>query len=172
MDFFELIKARRSVRIFTPAPVETDELNAILEAARIAPSAGNLQAYEIYLVQDEQQRQALVKAASGQEFISQAPVVLGFCANPGRAAVKYGKRGEQLYAVQDATIACTFAMLAATALGLASVWVGAFKVQAVRLVLQRLRTICRWRCCPSATPGSSRPPGGAEVWIIWCIKWE
>jgi nitroreductase len=160
MDFFELIQARRSVRVFTPKPVEASHLKAILEAAQSAPSAGNLQAYEIYLVQEEKQRQALVKAASGQEFISQAPVVLGFCANPGRAAVRYGKRGEQLYAVQDATIACTYAMLAATALGLASVWVGAFNVQAVRRALQAREEYLPVALLPVGYAGEQPPPRG------------
>jgi site-specific recombinase XerC len=43
-----------------------------------------------------------------------------------RSAAKYRERGARLYAIQDATIACAFAMLAATALGLGTVWVGAF----------------------------------------------
>ncbi len=65
----------------------------------------------------------------------EAPVVLVFCAHPARSSPKYAARGEQLYSVQDATIACTYAMLAATALGLASVWVGAFEDQAVSAAL-------------------------------------
>ena len=60
-----------------------------------------------------------------------APVVLAFCAHPRRSAAKYGRRGEELYCVQDATIACAYAQLAATALGLGSVWVGAFDTDAV-----------------------------------------
>jgi nitroreductase len=49
--------------------------------------------------------------------------------------VRYTERGETLYCVQDATIACTYAMLAATALGLGSVWVGAFDEEAVHKVI-------------------------------------
>lgn len=132
MDFFELIRARRSVRAYSPAPVEDDKLQAILTAANLAPSAGNLQAYEIYLVRDRQVRLALARAALEQWFISEAPLALVFCANPERSASRYGRRGVRLYALQDATIACTFAMLAVTALGLATVWVGAFDDEAVR----------------------------------------
>jgi len=62
-------------------------------------------------------------------------VALVFCTHAARAG-RYGKRGELLYAIQDATIACTFAMLAATALGLATVWVGAFDAGEVRRVIQ------------------------------------
>ena len=59
-------------------------------------------------------------------------MALVFCANPARTVRRYGKRGTSLYCIQDATIACTHAQLAATALGLASVWVGAFDDDAVR----------------------------------------
>ncbi len=65
----------------------------------------------------------------------QAPLVLVFCAHPARSAKKYGQRGATLYGVQDATIACAYAQLAATALGLASVWVGAFDDEAVRAAI-------------------------------------
>jgi nitroreductase len=54
---------------------------------------------------------------------------------PSAAAAKYQERGARLYAIQDATIACAFAMLAATALGLGTVWVGAFDDAAVQRVL-------------------------------------
>jgi nitroreductase len=60
-----------------------------------------------------------------QRFLAQAPVVLLYAANATRGA-KYGERGAQLYCVQDATIAAAYTQLAATALGLATCWVGAF----------------------------------------------
>jgi nitroreductase len=135
MEFFDVLKQRHSIRAFQPIPIEADKLNQLLQAINRAPSAGNRQAYEVYLVQDTAHKNALVSAANGQEFLAQAPVVLVFCTHPALNAERYGKRGEKLYAVQDATIACTFAMLAATALGLSSVWVGAFNDEAVSQVL-------------------------------------
>lgn len=132
MDFFELIRRRRSIRVYSQALVEPEKVQAVLEAARQAPSAGNLQAYEIYLVRDRDVRLALARAALEQWFISEAPLALVFCTHGQRAASRYGRRGVQLYALQDATIACTYAMLAATALGLGTVWVGAFDEEAVR----------------------------------------
>lgn len=126
MEFLNVVHERRSTRVFTDQPVEQDKLERILEATKAAPSAGNMQAYEIYLVRDADTRQALAKAAYDQEFIFQAPIVLVFCTNPDRNRARYGQRGERLYAVQDATIACTIAMLAARDVDLGSVWVGAF----------------------------------------------
>jgi nitroreductase len=132
MDFFQIIEARHAARSFKATPVEEQKIRRILEAANRAPSAGNLQGYEMYLVRKLEQRQSLVKAAGDQEFLAEAPLVLIFCSNPALSAEQYKKRGIELYSVQDATIACTFAMLAAANLGLSTVWVGAFDENAVR----------------------------------------
>lgn len=135
MDFFEVVRTRRSIRVFDGRPVEEEKLHAILEAANAAPSAGNLQAYEIFLVKDPMARGRLASALAQMEFFSVVPLVLVFCANPGRNAARYARRGETLYALQDATIACAHAMLAATALGLGCVWVGAFSEREVSAAL-------------------------------------
>jgi nitroreductase len=131
MDFFKIVEDRRSMRKYAEKPVEEEKLHKILETANRAPSAGNLQGYEIYVVRKLEQRQALVKAAWDQEFLAEAPVILIFCANPQRSAEGYGERGLSLYSIQDATIACTYAQLAAKAQGLDSVWVGAFDEKGV-----------------------------------------
>jgi nitroreductase len=130
MDFFEIVKTRRSVRVFTSQPVEDGRIERILRTVNSAPSGGNLQAYEVFVATDAERKRALAEAAFGQDFVRTAPFVLVFCAHPARAR-KYGQRGERLYSVQDATIACTYAMLAAEAEGLATVWVGAFRDEEV-----------------------------------------
>ncbi len=126
MEFFETIIKRRSVRAFKSEPVEEWKINRLLEAANLAPSAGDLQAYEIVVVRDRERKRRLCEAALGQDFIEEAPVVFVFLSNPRRSARRYGKRGIELYCIQDATIAAAYLQLAATALGLGSVWVGAF----------------------------------------------
>lgn len=135
MDFFELIKGRHSIRSFSNQPVSAQDLQSILESINRAPSAGNRQAFEVYLIREAGDRAALVAAGNDQEFLAQAPVVLVFCTHPALNAERYGQRGDRLYTIQDASIACTFAMLAAAALGLSTVWVGAFNEQAVRKVI-------------------------------------
>jgi len=135
MDFFAVLQERHSVRAFAERPVEPEKLQAVLEAANRAPSAGNLQAYEIYVVTRPAVLKALMRAAFEQKFVAQAPVVLVFCAHPARSASSYGERGATLYSLQDATIACAYAQLAATAVGLGSVWVGAFDEDAMRKAL-------------------------------------
>jgi len=131
MEFFAALKARHSIRAYTDTPVEAEKIEQILKAVNQAPSAGNLQAFEVYLVTCADQRKQLAAAAFGQDFLAQAPVVLIFCTHAARSEKKYGKRGIELYCLQDATIACTYAMLAATALRLSTVWVGAFNEEAV-----------------------------------------
>jgi nitroreductase len=96
MDFFKLVDDRRSMRKYAGTAVEKDKLHKILATANKAPSAGNLQAYEIYVVQNLEDRQALVKASWDQAFLAEAPVVLIFCAHPARNEEKYGERGTGL----------------------------------------------------------------------------
>lgn len=139
MEVFEAFEKRHSIRAYSSKEIPDDVLRRILEAANSAPSAGNLQAYEIVVVKDPKRKQQLAQAAYGQTFIAQAPVVLVFVQNPRRSSIRYGQRGATLYSLQDATIACTFAHLAATALGLGSCWVGAFDDDAVAKVINAPR---------------------------------
>jgi nitroreductase len=129
MEFFQVVHKRQSVRAYTAQAIEPDKVQAILDAANRAPSAGNRQAYEIFAVTS---REVLRALASGRAYFDVIPLALVFCAHPARSAEKFGERGARLYCVQDATIACTYAMLAATALGLSSVWIGRFDEQEVR----------------------------------------
>jgi nitroreductase len=131
MEFFAVLENRRSVRAYSRTPPVAAQIDRILGAARSAPSAGNLQAYLIVLVQDPKMRAALADAALGQTFIADAPTVMVFFADPARSGAKYHERGRKLFSIQDATIAAVYAQLAASALGLASCWVGAFDDDAV-----------------------------------------
>jgi len=135
-DFFETVRHRHSVRKFRDdLPVEREKLHAILEMACAGPSAGDLQSYRIVVVSDREKREALGAAARNQHFVTEAPVALVFCADRRRAAERYGTRGHDLFAVQDATIAATYAQLAAVAAGLGSTWVGAFDDAALQELL-------------------------------------
>jgi len=120
------ILARRSVRDFMPDEIPEEHLNLMLEAMRWAPSAGNLQPWRFYVVKDREKRRELARAALGQDFIADAPVAIVVCAVPEESSWRYGKRGSQLYCIQDTACAVMNLMLSATALGYGSVWVGAF----------------------------------------------
>jgi nitroreductase len=131
MSFFDLITSRHSVREFRAEPVSDRTIERVVDAANRAPSAGDLQAYEVVVVRSASRRRLLARAAFEQRFVADAPVVLVFLTHPARNAERYGERGARLYSLQDATIAAAHAQLAVHALGLGSVWVGAFDDAAV-----------------------------------------
>jgi len=148
MEFYEALKARRSVRRFSSRAVEEEKLKRLCEAVISAPSAYNLQSYQVFIVKDRERKYAISRSAfdqnfTKQNFIAEAPVLLVFCADPNRCGSRYGERGSTLYCVQDASIAATFAMLAAVDLGLSTVWVGAFNEDQVMKVVgtDRLRPV-------------------------------
>ena len=134
MEFQKLLRERHSIRAYQKREIEEEKLKQILEAARSAPSAGNLQAYKICVVKNKQVREKIAEAAN-QEFLATAPVILVFLQDPSQSSQKYGQRGENLYSIQDATISCAYAQLAAANLGLASVWVGAFDEEEVAKII-------------------------------------
>lgn len=135
MEFFEVLEKRHSVRRFEKKEIEKEKLEKILEAANSAPSAGDLQAYEIVIVRDEKRKRELSDAALGQSSVANAPLVLVFLADAERSSSKYGRRGAELYSIQDATIACAYAQLACTALHLGCVWIGAFEEKEIARIL-------------------------------------
>lgn len=142
-DFHAFLTGRSSVRDYEGEPVSEEDIEYLTACASTAPSAGNLEAWDVIVVTDEETRAALAEAAFGQAHIEKAPVILAVCSNYVRSMSRYGERGI-LYALEDATIACTYMMLAAQARGLHSCWTGAFDDDAVREVLdlpQHLRPV-------------------------------
>jgi nitroreductase len=135
MDVFEAIKNRRSFRAFTNQPVSEKQLRQLIDAARWAPSAGNTQPWEFILVRRAVAKRKLAEAALDQTFIEEARVVIVVCANKVRSSRTYGDRGVKLYCLQDTAAATQNLLLAAHALGLAACWVGAFKEEEAREVL-------------------------------------
>jgi len=132
---FEAIKKRRSVRAFTNEPVSAKEVMKLIDAARWAPSAGNIQPWEFVVVRDPEIKRGLSVAALDQTFIEEAPVVIVVCANQLRSSRGYGSRGVNLYCLQDTAAATQNMLLTAHALGLATCWVGAFQEEEARKVL-------------------------------------
>ena len=131
----EIFRKRHAVRSFQSRNVSPRDLQAILAAADSAPSAGGLKSREVLVVSDDETKRKLARAAYGQEFVGQAPVVIVFWAVPSRSAAKYGARGKDLFALQDATIAATYAQLAVVAAGMGSTWVGDFNDNEVAKLL-------------------------------------
>jgi nitroreductase len=133
-DFYGFCSSRSSVRTYDDGPLTSEEVDYILSCASTAPSAGNLEAWDVVVVTDEETRLALAEAAFSQEHVERAPVIFVVCSNYVRSMSRYGERGI-LYGLEDATIACTYMMLAAHARNLQSCWTGAFNDEEVREIL-------------------------------------
>ncbi|MEM3402541.1 MAG: nitroreductase family protein [Candidatus Hadarchaeales archaeon] len=135
MDTFEAIRGRRSIRSFREDPVSEGDLQKILEAGILAPSAGNCQPWDFIVVKSRETKEKLSAAALGQEQVVEAPVVIVVCANTKRSSSRYGRRGAELYCIQDTAAAVENMMLAAHALGYGSCWVGAFEEEKVARIV-------------------------------------
>ena len=133
-EFNHFLAGRTSVRQYLSEPVPDKIIEDILQTTRKAPSAGNLESWDVIVVTDEGTRELLADAALQQEHVSAAPVVFIVCANYVRSMSRYDERGI-LYAMQDATIAATYLMMAIHASGLGSCWTGAFDDEMVREIL-------------------------------------
>ncbi len=126
VDVLEAIRLRRSIRKYKEIPVEWDKLGVIVDAARVAPSAGNLQSWRFIIVGSHPKRKALAEASLGQLWMEEAPVHILIVMMLKKIREFYGKRGVEFYAVQDAAMAAENMMLAAHSLGLGSCFVSAF----------------------------------------------
>lgn len=133
-DFFTFLTGRSSIRAYRSDDVPEEIIGYLLECASTAPSAGNLESWDVVIVRDPELKQSLFRAAMSQVHVREAPVLLVICANYARSMSRYGERGI-LYALEDATIAGTYFLLACHAAGLASCWVGAFDDDEVRSAL-------------------------------------
>jgi nitroreductase len=131
MDFTELVRRRYSVRAYKRDPVPEAVLARILEAARLAPSAANRQPFRIMVIRTEGRREELGRLYQRAWFV-EAPLVVAVVSLPAEAWVR---RDGKSYADVDAAIAMDHLVLAATAEGLGTCWVGAFDPAAAREVL-------------------------------------
>lgn len=135
MDVFEAIFSRRSIRKFKKKPVEDELIWKILEAGKWAPSAGNMQSWEVILVKNDDIKEKLVAAAYLRTFIGEAPLIMVLCANTHVAAAMYNERGTELYCIQETACAAENMLLAVHALGLGACWVGSFDEEVLRRAL-------------------------------------
>lgn len=124
---------RKSVRVFEEKEISEADKRLILEAASMAPTAGNQQLYTILDITDQKLKEELVKTCDDQPFIAKAKMVLIFCADckkwydAFRAAGCRPRKpgaGDLLLAVDDALIAAQNAVIAAQSLGIGSCYIG------------------------------------------------
>ncbi len=124
MDFYDVIKTRRSVRAYLLDPIPEDVLDRVLDAARLAPSGSNRQPTRYILVEHQEARKRLAELCHNQHFIAEAPVVVVACGSeiPSNRGGYMGRYSMLI----DAAIAVDHLTLAARAEGLGTCWIGAF----------------------------------------------
>lgn len=127
MDFYETVYRRCSVRSYRPDPVPQEVVQRILEAARWAPSWTNKQCWHFIVVSERGQVQRLRKAGR----LYAAPMYIVACGDPSLSGLKDGKP----YYLVDVAIALEHLILAATAEGLGTCWIGFFSEERVKEVL-------------------------------------
>jgi len=126
-EVLDIIKSRRSIRKYLEVPVEWDKVANIVEAGRYAPSSGNIQNFRFIVCTDKAKRTGIANACLEQDWMLEAPVHIVVVCDFTMAKQYYGVRGERLYSIQNCAAAVQNMMVAATALGLGSCWVGAFE---------------------------------------------
>jgi nitroreductase len=130
MDVSEAIRNRYSCRQYQDKPLEQDKLAAVLEAARQAPSAKNLQDWRLVVVTDKQTKKKLAVAANNQTFLEEAGAIIVAC-----TVSDHVMRCGQAVGPIDVAIALEHICLQATELGLATCWIGSFYADKVRLTV-------------------------------------
>jgi nitroreductase len=133
MEYTHLIAARYSVRAYRPDLVEDGKLQAVLDAARLAPTAANRQPFQLIVLHTAGREEEIGKIYRRPWFV-QAPLVIAVCAISSQAWVRESDRFNAR--LIDSAIVADHLILAAANLGLGTCWIAAFNVEAARSVLQ------------------------------------
>ena len=173
MELREAIRTRRSIRKYKDKHVEWDKIATILDAGRLAPTAGNIQNWKFITVQKETSKKKIAKACLGQDWISTAPAIIAVTAEPMKAHRFYGIRGERLYTIQNCAAAIQNMLLTAHDLGLGACWVSAFdeELMASALILpEQART---YAVIPIGYPAEKpeQPPKYRIEHVVWFENW-
>lgn len=135
-DLFRVMATRRSTRNFdTSKVIEQWKIDKILAAADTAPTAGNFQGFQLIYIKNKEIKKRLVEAANNQPYVN-APLVLVFCIDPSRVKMNFPPEILTKFSLQDATLAAAYSQLAASALGLSSIWIGMLDEEKVKQIIE------------------------------------
>ncbi|SYZ73358.1 Nitroreductase [Candidatus Zixiibacteriota bacterium] len=132
MEFFEVIKKRRSIRAYKVGKVIPDEiLFRILESARLAPSASNLQPWKFIIIRDSRLKTDIAKLCKGRMWIADASAVIAGVAT--RPDYRMGS-GQEAFRIDIAT-AFAHMTLTANNESLGCCWIGSFSADECKKLL-------------------------------------
>jgi nitroreductase len=173
MNILDTIKKRRSIRNFKNQEIPQQSIDALIEAIRWAPSAGNLQSRKFYFVFNSDIKNQLDKATTkpgvkarvkkiiktilNRNFVANAPLVVIACLDR-KISTQYGDRGVNLYSIQDVSASVMNMMLTVHELGLGSVWIGSFNEDEIIEALSLPDNLRPIAIIPVGYPAEIPPP--------------
>src|SRR3989454_11133313 len=158
MEVLEAIKSGKSVSKFKPTPVPEQKIQAVFNAARLAPSAENLQPWKFIVVRDEDVKKQVVAACTNAKRLADAPLIVVACARLDEAVATVG--GYMNSYPGGVGMALAHLSLAATSEGLGTSWVFAFNEEKVRAALRIPQDAKVGGVSPLGFPGGCLPPEG------------
>jgi len=157
MDALQAIHTRRSIRKYTSEPVADEQIEQILKAGMMAPSARNEQAWQFVVVRRPEMLEALSRVSPYSGMARQAQAVIVVCGDRERETV-----ADLSYWALDCSAATQNMLLAAHALGLGAVWVAIYprpeRIAALRQVLPLPDTVVPLCLVPLGHPAETREP--------------
>ena len=161
MDAIEALKTRRSVRAFTSAPVAKDVIEDLVDCARLAATARNVQPWEFVVVTDAERRRRIAQAADTGRFIADAPVCIVVLSQDAK------------YFLEDGSAATQNLLVAARAHGLGSCWVAGDKKPYAAKVLEIVEAPAGYKLVSLVAVGhSNAQPSPSKRPLKDVLHWE
>ncbi len=135
-ELLDFLSSRASVTRYTDEDLDREQIGTILEAGRWAPSAGNMQCWEFIVVEDKKIKEKLSMYSYNQSHIRKAPICIVVLGDEEKATRRFKERGKNLYMIQETAAAMQNMLLMAQSLDLGAAWVGAFKEEDVKDLLE------------------------------------
>lgn len=160
MEVLEAIKSVKSVSKYKPDPVPEQKVQAVVSAARFAPSAENLQPWRFIVVSDEDLKRKLAGACTNSKHMADAPLVVVACAQLDEATAMIG--GYMNSYPVDLGMALANVTVAATSEGLGTSWIFAFNEEKVKNLLKIPADAHVVGLTPLGFPEAFEPPAGRK----------
>jgi nitroreductase len=169
MAILDVISKRYSCRAYLDKPIEQEKLDQVFEAARLAPSAKNLQDWRFVVVRDKEKKSEIAACTNRPEVFGKAAVMVAACSNSD-----YVMTCGQAVGPIDVSIALEHISLQATELGLATCWIGSFDTKKVRKILEIPQDIAIIELMALGYPADEgKQPGKEPIEKIMCYdKWR
>ena len=169
MAVLETVNKRYSCRAYQDRPIEQKKLDQIFEAARLAPSAKNMQDWRFVVVTDKEIRRRVAETTNRPDVFQKAGAIIAACSNSD-----YVMRCGQAIGPIDVAIALEHICLQATELGLGTCWIGSFDPKEVRRILCVPGNIAIIELMTVGYPADNRPePKREPIENILCYeKWQ